>query len=72
MENAPYKERRTVRRRVLKSAQITFNGLASAIDCTIRDISDGGAYLKVESPVGIPDTFILAIGGVPLRPCHLV
>jgi hypothetical protein len=65
-------EPRTARRRVLKIAQITFKDRCAAIDCTIRDISDGGACLKVETPVGIPDTFILAVGGVPTHPCRVV
>ncbi len=71
MENTQ-KERRTCRRRVLKPAQITFNGHSAVIDCTVRDISDGGARLMVESPVGIPDTFGLAVGGETARQCRVV
>ena len=72
MEKTTRKERRTARHRVLKAAQITFKDRGAAIDCTIRDISDGGACLKVVSPVGIPDTFVLAVGGVHTRPCRVV
>jgi hypothetical protein len=36
------------RHRVLKAAKIEFGG--SVIDCSIRNISDTGAALEVESP----------------------
>jgi PilZ domain len=75
MEKTTQKERRTGRRRALKAAQITFKGLkglGATIDCTIRDISESGACLKVESPVGIPDDFVLAVGGVPTHRCRLL
>lgn len=49
------------RRRVLKGGKIVFNGGRSAIDCTIKNLSAGGATLQVESPLGIPDTFELVV-----------
>ncbi len=49
------------RRRAFKGAQIIFNGGASAIDCTLSDISLTGARLKVVTPVGVPDRFTLLI-----------
>jgi hypothetical protein len=56
----PTQQRRhEARRHVLKGAHITFKGHWAAIDCTIRSLSDGGACLKVESPIGIPDIFDL-------------
>lgn len=54
-------QRKASRFRALKAAQIVFNDGASTIDCTLRDISDRGARLKVESPVGIPERFTLLI-----------
>ena len=57
-EDKPKPERRKeTRRRVLKGAQIAFKGRGAVIDCMVRDLSDGGACLKVASPIGIPDTF---------------
>jgi hypothetical protein len=54
-------ERRTSsRRRVLKAGTIAF-GQAAGFDCLVRNLSDKGACLEVESPVGIPDTFTLVI-----------
>ena len=36
-------------------------GVAAAVDCVIRNMSETGAGLEVESPVGIPDEFRLLI-----------
>jgi hypothetical protein len=61
-----------IRRRTLKSGKIVFNGGASVIDCTIRDLSQSGARLLVESVLGIPDQFTLeAMGREPLA-CTVV
>jgi PilZ domain len=48
------------RRRVLKAGTISFGG-GGAISCTIRNLSEVGAALDVESPVGIPDQLTLSI-----------
>jgi hypothetical protein len=66
-------EQRQVRRtRVLKSAKILFDGHASAIDCTVRDLTEKGAGLNVASPLGIPPAFDLSLdGGRTLRPCRV-
>jgi hypothetical protein len=51
-------EKRTANRnRVFKAGTIEFGG--SAIDCTIRNVSNDGAALDVASPVGIPEKFTL-------------
>jgi PilZ domain len=50
---------------------ITFDQ-AAAIDCIIRNISAAGASLEVESPIGIPNDFVLVISKENLkRPCHV-
>jgi hypothetical protein len=68
----PTEERRNVaRQRVLKGAHITFKGRGAAIDCTVRNLSDGGACLKVESPIGIPDTFDLVLDDASARHCRV-
>jgi hypothetical protein len=36
-------------------------GDGSGIDCLVRNMSDGGANLEVESQVGIPSSFELVI-----------
>ncbi|HEX3494381.1 MAG TPA: PilZ domain-containing protein [Methylocella sp.] len=60
MEKPAQEERRNkARRRALKGARIVLEGHWAAIDCTVHNLSDRGACLKVESPIGIPDTFDL-------------
>ncbi len=48
------------RLRTIKGGSILF-GFAPAIDCVIRNMSQTGAMLVVESPVGIPNDFTLLI-----------
>jgi len=48
------------RLRTFKGGSILF-GFAPAIDCVVRNLSDTGALLTVESPVGIPNDFTLLI-----------
>lgn len=50
--------RHSPRLRTFKGGSIIF-GVAAAIDCVIRNMSETGAALEVESPVGIPDEFTL-------------
>jgi hypothetical protein len=55
-------ERRSVapRRRTLKSATIAL-GDGGVINGVVKNLSDTGALLQVESVIGIPDTFTLYI-----------
>lgn len=55
-------ERRTeLRKRALMAGKIAFKGHGAAIDCTVRNLSAGGACLEVGSPLGVPDTFDLVL-----------
>jgi diguanylate cyclase (GGDEF)-like protein len=67
-------ERRAApRNRTLLGAKIVFNSGRSAIDCTVRNLSDLGACLQVASPLGIPDTFYLIVGHESeLRTCRVI
>jgi hypothetical protein len=68
----PTQERRDVaRRRALKTARIIFKGHCSTIDCTVSNLSDGGACLKVETSIGIPDTFDLVLDPASVRNCRV-
>ena len=51
--------RNAPRRRVLKTGSIEFAD--TTIECTVRDLSGGGAALEVVSPLYIPDRFTLFI-----------
>lgn len=58
---APATDIGSVGRRVLKAGQIVFNGGRSAIDCTVKRLSEDGASLAVLSTAGVPERFKLAI-----------
>jgi hypothetical protein len=51
--------KRDQRQNVMKAGTILFGG--SGIDCLVRNMSDGGANLEVESQIGIPSSFDLVI-----------
>ena len=54
-------QRNETRHRILKPALIVFNDGYSTIECLVRNLSEGGAQLKVESLLGIPDNFVLKL-----------
>ena len=64
-------QRNRTRHKVFKAGLIEFGG--SAVDCTVRNISDVGAALEVASPFGIPSEFalLICIDRVQ-RNCHVV
>jgi hypothetical protein len=66
MEN----RRRQERHRTLKSGKIIFNGNASIVDCTVRNVSEGGACVLVQSVVGIPESFDLLMDDIK-RSCKV-
>ena len=47
------------RHRTLKGVLIVINSGFSTFKCTVRDLSETGARLKVASIVGVPDGFQL-------------
>jgi hypothetical protein len=66
-------KRATRRRRVLKSGRIFYDKGLSVADCTVRDLSDEGARLRVGSNTPhIPDRFELAIPYEARRRCVVV
>lgn len=55
-------ERRSLlRKRAFLKGVICFNKRSSTMECTIRDISEGGARLVVSSAVTVPEAFELFI-----------
>jgi hypothetical protein len=65
--------RRHPRRRSLLGAQIVDQGLSMVLDCTARNVSDGGALLAVDPAVPIPDQFLFVLRhGDPRVPARLV
>jgi hypothetical protein len=65
--------RREPRRRVLKGGIVAFNDRRSTLPCTVRDVSDTGARLRVTGSVSAPDTFelIIELDGLE-APCEVV
>ena len=68
------KQKRVVpRKRTLKRARIVFKGRTATIDCLVRNMSEAGACLMVESPLGIPDEFELTFeAGDIVRRCRVM
>jgi hypothetical protein len=54
-------KRRHTRHLTLRTAKIFHDRGASAIDCAIVNISDGGACILLSDPGAIPNVFNLAI-----------
>ena len=67
MEKPRQEHRNIARRRALKTARIIFKGHRATIDCTVRNLSDRGACLNVESSIGIPDSFDLVLYHASVR-----
>ena len=53
--------RRDERVRALLRARILFNNNSSTIDCTVRNISSGGAKLEISSALTVPSEFDLDV-----------
>lgn len=53
--------RKSPRQRKLLSGTIQFNNRQSVFDCVVKNLSDGGAKLNIESIVGVPRAFALYI-----------
>ena len=51
--------RQTARHRTYKAARIAFQSGRSVITCLVRNLSDKGACLMVDNPIGIPESFTL-------------
>jgi hypothetical protein len=63
--------RSALRRRMLKAGKIEFG--SSVIDCVVKNVSETGAALDVESPIGIPERFDLFVHqDQSLRAAHVV
>ena len=52
------------RKRVLKSAFISFSEKAPKLECTVRDYTNVGAALRVSTTFGLPHKFDLIMNGI--------
>lgn len=65
--------RRWPRSRTLKAGRIVFNLKSSVVTCMVRNLTDHGALLVVESTAGIPQHFeLLMEHELRGRPCMVV
>ena len=54
-------ERKYQRSKSFLGAKIIFNGDHSAFDCIVKEISAGGALIKIENALSVPESFGLAL-----------
>jgi len=68
------KDRRNVQRtKVLRGAKIIVPQRSPVIHCTVQNLTDGGACLKVANTYGLPQTFDLTFEhGRTRRACRVV
>ncbi len=66
-------ERRAhARHRVFKGGRLAFTS-GGSVECTVRNLSPGGARVDVSSPVALPEQFTLLIDANRFkRRCHSV
>lgn len=61
------------RHRTLKAGKIVFNNKRSMFDCLVRNLSQSGACLQINSSIDIPHKFELQLDGESAgRQCQLV
>lgn len=67
-------ERRSVKRhRVFKQGKIIVDGGKTVLDCTVRDLSETGARLRLSGMLVVPSNFdLLVVGSGSSRPVHRV
>jgi hypothetical protein len=67
-------DRRTIKRtRVLRSAKIIVPRRSPVIHCTVQNINNGGACLKLANTFGLPETFDLTFEhGRTRRSCRVI
>jgi hypothetical protein len=66
MEN----RRESARARMLKSGRILLG--KAVVPCTVRNLSDGGACLQVQSTYGLPSAFDFALDDKRPRACKVI
>lgn len=64
--------RRSIRRKVLRGGAIVFNNGASIIACVVRNLSEQGARLELESSLGVPEVFTLRFNDGHAIDCAVV
>ena len=55
----PVEQRTDPRRRVVKGTKIAYGDFVFVQDCTVRDLSTGGARIAVTAAIELPEEFFL-------------
>lgn len=67
-----YADRRSqVRKKVNNSGKVIYNDSQSMIDCTILDLSEGGAKIEFPNRQVLPRTFVLQLGDGSVTRCEV-
>lgn len=67
-----YADRRAhPRRKILETGRVIFDDSQSMIDCSILDISEGGAKLEFPNRQVLPRTFVLQLGDGSVTRCEV-
>lgn len=70
MQQTFVERRQSPRHRVFKGGLIAFRG--QSLTCTVRNLSDGGANLDVDSTAAVPVTFTLVLeSDKTIRRCEI-
>ena len=64
--------RRWQRSRAFLGGRIVFNHAHSSLDCVVKEISDGGALIKVENAVAVPESFQLILNDGRSFACEII
>ena len=59
------------RRRMFKGGKLSFNNGYGAMECVVRNISDGGALLSFGDTSAVPSAFNLSVAGEASRPARV-
>jgi PilZ domain-containing protein len=72
MNEHTHERRAHARHRVFKGGRLAFDD-GGVVDCTVRNLSPGGARLDIASAIGLPSRFTLCIDSDHfVRHCHPV
>ena len=63
--------RRTVRQKTLIGGKVVSADLMSVYDCTVRDLSESGARVKLNAPVDITQVFTLRLSNGQMHRCKI-
>ena len=64
------RRRPPARKRLLKTGKILLG--AHAVPCTVRNLSETGACLQIQTTAGLPSKFRFVMEGLPPQQCKII